>query len=55
LAKRQAGVIEVHEIGAVIVDQLVLPQQPFLDEAHVAGRRGFEPLAVALVVPCIHL
>src|SRR5260221_3828255 len=51
LAERQAAVIEIDEVGLVVVDELVLAQQPDANELRIEGRRGFDPLAVALAVP----
>jgi hypothetical protein len=49
-----AGVIEKYDVGLVILDHLLLPLEPGLDEADVEFRHALEPLAVELGVPFVH-
>ena len=54
LAEGKPGIVEIEEVGLVILDHLLLAQQPLLDEPRICRRRGLDPLTVALVVPRRH-
>ena len=45
LTERQTGIVEIHEVRPIIVDDLVLAEQPGADELRVERRRGLPTIA----------
>jgi hypothetical protein len=55
LAERQPIIVHVDEVRIVFLDQVDLALEPVAHEAGILWRRVLQPLAVAGIVPGVHL
>ncbi len=54
VAQRQAAIVEIEKIRAVLVDQVQAAQLPLQRIGGIVRRRGLDPLAVVRRVPVVH-
>ena len=54
LTEWQFGIVEVKDIGTILVDQILAAEEPLFSEPGIHRRRVFVPDAIVLVVPIVH-